>query len=162
MHELDKHLERLAEIAWKGGLRGKTLKKNSLMAPMDEVLRKIGILGQELNEEVLRAAAAQDLYEHLTRVHDIESKRLHDACVKFVEVFFDGVFGEVYHDKLARLLNHEKVLRSAFHFYIRQQIPRKARDTNGGAAPNGGADEGQDDETSMQQEEEQDTLFADA
>ncbi|NJN68128.1 MAG: type I-D CRISPR-associated protein Cas10d/Csc3 [Chloroflexaceae bacterium] len=159
MHELDDHLQQLAEIAWKGGLRGKTLKKNSLMAPMDEVLRKIGALGQELNDEVLRAAAAQDLYEHLTRIHDIESKRLHDACVKFVEAFFDGVFGEVYHGKLSRLLNHEKVLRSAFHFYIRQQIPRKAVTTNGKAGDNGGADEEPDDETPFQEGEDTGDLF---
>lgn len=131
MTELDTHLQRLAEIAWKGHLRGQSLEKNSLMAPMNEVLGKVALLGPELNAEVLQASAIQELYDHIERIHKVGSRRLADACEEFVRVFFADVFNGVYQGRQARLLNHEKTLRSAFHFYVRQQIPRKAAAANG-------------------------------
>lgn len=130
MAQLDRHLQRLAEIAWQGNLRGQSLLKNSLLAPLDEVLHKLALHSQELNTEVLQAAATQDLYDHIERVRTTGGQRfspprLRDACQQFVQTFFDQVFGDVYHGKVARLLSHEKLLRSAFHFYIRQQIGSK-------------------------------------
>ncbi len=130
MKKLDHELQRLAEIAWRGGLRGQSLEKNALLAPMDEVLRKVGLLGQEINAEVARAAAIQDLYDHIERIRKTRDQRysptrLLEASEAFVRVFFEDIFGTIYGGKTARLLTHEKLLRSAFHFYIRRQIPRK-------------------------------------
>ncbi len=142
MSDLDQHLQRLAEIAWKGGLRGQSLEKNSLMAPLDEVLHKLNVQSPELPIAVLQAAAAQDLYEHVKRIRESSGKpfsqtRLQAASEEFVAVFFEQVFGGVYHSKVARLLSHEKILRSAFHLYIRRQIPRKspAADPSAPSAP---------------------------
>ncbi|HEU5011464.1 MAG TPA: type I-D CRISPR-associated protein Cas10d/Csc3 [Roseiflexaceae bacterium] len=131
MDELDQQLQRLAEIAWKGGLRGLSLEKNSVMAPLDEVLRKLGVQSVELTPAVLQSAAAMDLYEHVKRIRESSGKpysppRLQAASEEFVQVFFEDVFAGIYHGKVARLLSHEKILRSAFHLYIRRQIPRKA------------------------------------
>lgn len=130
MDALDQQLQRLAEIAWKGGLRGQSLEKNSIMAPLDEVLRKLNMQSVELTPAVLQSAAAMDLYEHVKRIRESSGQkfspsRLQAASEEFVQVFFDDVFGAIYHSKVARLLSHEKILRSAFHLYIRRQIPRK-------------------------------------
>jgi CRISPR-associated protein Csc3 len=130
MHQLDAQLQRLAEIAWRGGLRGQSLEKNSLLAPLNEVLAKVGVQSPELGPAVLQAAAAQDLYDHIDRIRKMSGRpysrvRLSEASQEFVRVFFDEVFAKIYGSKPPRLLAHEKLIRSAFHFYIRQQIPRK-------------------------------------
>ena len=43
----------------------------------------------------------------------------------FVETFFSGVLDGVYSGNVRKLLADEKLLRSAFLFYVREQIPRK-------------------------------------
>lgn len=130
MDTLDQQLQRLAEIAWQGGLRGQSLEKNSIMAPLDEVLRKLNVQSVELTPAVLQSAAAMDLYEHVKRIRENSGQkfspmRLQASSEAFVQVFFEEVFAGIYHGKVARLLSHEKILRSAFHLYIRRQIPRK-------------------------------------
>ncbi len=130
MKNLDQELQGLAEIAWKGGLRGKSLEKNSLMAPMDQVLSKLAVQSIELTPAVLQSAAAMDLFEHIKRIRESDNKlfsaqRLQNASEEFMRVFFEDVFQGIYHGKVVRLLSHEKILRSAFHLYIRRQIPRK-------------------------------------
>jgi hypothetical protein len=135
MRDLDEQLQRLAEIAWKGGLRGQSLEKNSIMAPMNEVLQKLSMQSPELTTSVLQAAAAQDLYEHIKRILDNSGRRysptrLQAASEEFVQVFFQEVFGAIYQGKVSRLISHEKILRSAFHLYIRRQIPRRDTSSN--------------------------------
>lgn len=140
MSKLDTQLERLAAIAWQGSLRRPgSWKKNSLLTPLDEVFTKLQQMGQELNEATIRAAAAQNLYEHIGRIRQSAGlsagRATEQACQEFVQVFFAEVYHDTYQGKLARLLNHEKVLRSAFHFYIRQQIPpRQQADDEPGVA----------------------------
>lgn len=141
MSKLDAQLGRLAVIAWQGSLRRPgSWKKNSLMTPLDEVLTKLQHMGHELNEATIRAAATQDLYEHIGRIRESAGYKIgaatEQACQEFVQVFFDEVYNDTYQSKLARLLNHEKILRSAFHFYIRQQIPQRQKVDGESAAEN--------------------------
>jgi hypothetical protein len=110
------------------------------MTPLDEVLTKLQHMGHELNEATIRAAATQDLYEHIGRIRESAGYKIgaatEQACQEFVQVFFDEVYNDTYQSKLARLLNHEKILRSAFHFYIRQQIPQRQKVDGESAAEN--------------------------
>jgi CRISPR-associated protein Csc3 len=131
MKDLDEQLQRLAQIAWEGRLRGESLEKNSLMTSLNVVLQKISQISPELSPEVLQSAAAMDLFEHVKRILENRGRRyspprLLAASEEFVRVFFEDVFMGVYHGKVSRLLSHEKILRSAFHLYIRRQIPDKA------------------------------------
>ncbi len=110
------------------------------MAPLDEVLRKLNVQSVELTPAVLQSAAAMDLYEHVKRIRESSGQkfsppRLQAASEEFVHVFFEDVFKGIYHSKVARLLSHEKILRSAFHLYIRRQIPHKGAPA-AGAEPN--------------------------
>ena len=143
MNELDRHLTELAAMAWEHRLRGRSLEKNSLMTPLDEIFTKLGHQSEALkgNEEVLRAATAEDLMEHIVRAQDAKWRpggakqgALVEVCRAFVDRFFDDVLHGVYHGKLPRLLSDEKALRSAFLFYMRQHIPRKANATDEEAA----------------------------
>ncbi|MBP8250769.1 MAG: type I-D CRISPR-associated protein Cas10d/Csc3 [Herpetosiphon sp.] len=129
MSELDNHLRNLAGIARHGNLRGSSWKKSSMITALDEVLRKVTLISEELNDEVIRAATIEDLFEHIKRTRNLRGygagKKLRDACEAFVQAFFDDIYYGVYGGKPARLLNHEKILRSAYHFYLQDQYRNK-------------------------------------
>jgi CRISPR-associated protein Csc3 len=128
MSELSEHLKELAHIAWSNGLRGRTLAKNSLMTPLDEVFKKLNHRSEAADLETLRAAAADDIFEYLTRVTESQyrpGQNKWEACKSFVDTFFDDVYQGVYRGKRQKLLADEKLLRSAFLFYIREEIPRR-------------------------------------
>ena len=129
MAKLSEALQGLAQIAWEGGLRGRSLKKNSLMAPLDEIFKKLGHHSEAADMEVLRAAAVEDIFEHLERIADQEyrpGRRKWEATQSFVNGFFEEIHEGVYAGKLQKLLADEKLLRSAYMFYVREQIPRKS------------------------------------
>lgn len=131
MAELSKALERLAQIAWEGRLRGRSLRKNSLMAPLDEIFKKLGHHSEAADIEVLRAATVEDIFEHLERIADKQyrpGQRKWEATEAFVNGFFNNIYGGVYGGKLRKLLADEKLIRSAYMFYIREQIPGKKVD----------------------------------
>lgn len=126
MAKLSRELERLAEIAWEGGLRGRSLKKNSLITPLDAVFTKLNLRSEAADIELLRAAAVEDIFEHLQRVADPNypaGRKKLEATQTFVDRFFERIFEGIYDGKLRKLLADEKLLRSAFLFYVRQQIP---------------------------------------
>jgi CRISPR-associated protein Csc3 len=131
MAKLSDVLQKLAEVAWKGGLRGSSLRKNSLMTPLDEVFRKLSSHSEGADIEALRAAAVEDIFEHLERIADQRyrpGKRKWEATEAFVNGFFEDVYEDVYGGKLRKLLVDEKLIRSAYLFYIREQIPGKKVD----------------------------------
>lgn len=128
MTELSHNLRKLAEIAWQGGLRGKSLKKNSLMMPLDEVFQKLTRRSQAFDDEALKAAIAEDIFQYLERITEEQyapGRRKRAAAIEFVETFFNDVYQGNYQGNRTRLLADEKLLRSAYMFFIRQQIPQK-------------------------------------
>lgn len=131
MAELSDHLRELAEIAWQGGLRGKSLKKNSLMMPLDEIFQKLNQRSQAFDDEALKAVIAEDIFEYLERIAEEykPGKTKMAAATEFVERFFTDVYQGVYQGNRTRLLADEKMLRSAFMFFIRQQIHSRQSET---------------------------------
>jgi CRISPR-associated protein Csc3 len=128
MAQLSQHLQKLAEIAWQGGLRGKTLKKNSLMTPLDHIFQKLNQRSQAFDDEALKAVIIEDIFEYLDRIADEQyapGRRKMTAATDFVETFFRDVYQHNYQSNRTRLLADEKLLRSAYMFYIRQQIQSK-------------------------------------
>jgi CRISPR-associated protein Csc3 len=127
MARLSEELEKLAQIAWSGGLRGSSLRKNSLMMPLDEVFTKLNTRSEETDVELLRAATIEDIFEHLERISKEyrPGRKKWEAAEAFVNGFFEDIYQGVYGGKLRKLLADEKLLRSAYLFYVRQQIPSK-------------------------------------
>lgn len=128
MTELSIQMQRLAEIAWQNGLRGRSLEKSSLLFPLDDVLQKLSRIGGAADVETLKAASVQDIFDHLSRIADERYKpgrKKWDAVKLFVDGWFCDVLA-VYGGNHRKLLNDEKLLRSAFHFYVREQIIAKA------------------------------------
>ncbi len=130
MTQLSQALKRLANIAWENGLRGRSLKKNSLMAPLDEIFKKLSLQSDAADIELLRAAATEDIFEHLERIAKKykPGKKKWAAAQEYVNGFFDDVYEDVYGGKLQKLLADEKLIRSAYMFYIREEIPRKSKE----------------------------------
>jgi CRISPR-associated protein Csc3 len=136
MAQLSTQLQRLAEIAWKNGLRGSSLEKSALLHPVNEVFAKLGHSGGHADKEALRAAAAQDIFDHLSRIARSEykpGKKKWEAVKQFVDIWFDDVLVGVYGGNLRKLLADEKLIRSTYLFYVREQIPRKEEQTAKGA-----------------------------
>jgi len=77
---------------------------------------------------VLQAAAAQDIFDHLSRIAGEQyrpGKKKWEATKQFVDIWFDGVLDGVYGGNLRKFMGDEKLIRSAYLFYIREQVPRK-------------------------------------
>lgn len=130
MQQLSDHFTNLAQIAWQGGLRGKSLKKNSLMMPLDEVFKKLSARSAAFDDAALQAVIIEDIFEYLDRIADDQyrpGRKKLTSATEFVETFFNKVYHGVYQGNRTRLLADEKMLRSAFLFYIRQQIPSKSQ-----------------------------------
>lgn len=126
MKKLSQELEKVAQIAVQNNLRGSSFERSSLLYPFDEVMRK---LAQDqgrtaVDRETLRAAAIQDIYDHLdrlaTRAGYKMTKARAEACAAFVNGWFDDIL-IVYEGQMRKLVADEKLLRSAYLFYVRQQ-----------------------------------------
>lgn len=128
MELVSDQLKRLAEIAWKGGLRGRSLEKHSLMVPFSECLDQLSHHSKALDEEAIRASINMEIFEYLKRTAQEGYKpgaRKRQAIKEFVDTFFDGLYGGVYERNKALFLNDERRLRSAYLFYLWEQIPHK-------------------------------------
>ena len=126
--ETMEQLKELAAIAWEGKLKGESLKKNALMMPFDMAFEKLLHKSDLIDLETLQAALIEDIFAYLDRIAKNEyrpgiTKR--EKVKRFVDVFFSGLLQGVYHDNINKLLADEKILKSAFLFYIREQIPTK-------------------------------------
>jgi CRISPR-associated protein Csc3 len=138
MAQLDTLLQRAAEIAWSGQLRNRTLDRSSLLHPITELFAKLNQAARQPDLEVLRAAVCADLFDHYDRIAPPEFKpgKKKQAAIKaFADVWFDEILEGVYGDSLRKLLADEKLLRSAFLFHVREQIPRK-KDTTANSESN--------------------------
>lgn len=133
MTQLHQALQKSAEIAWSNRIIGRSLERSSLLYAYDELQRKFTQLqgSKTLDLETVKAAAAQDIFDHLERLakqqgYNIGRKK-REACIQFVSVWFDEILPNVYEGNMRKLISDEKMLRSAYLFYIRGQIPQKSK-----------------------------------
>ncbi len=134
MQALSTHLQELARIAWKGGLRGRSLKKNSLLTSITEAFDKLAQVhpGSPLDRNLLQAAAATDLAQHVERVRKQDNRgageKLWNSSSEFMDYFFTNIYIEAYQERLARLLADRKIILSAFYLYMLNELAEaKAR-----------------------------------
>ena len=119
-------IQRLAQLAWDGNLKGQSLEKNSLMMPLDHCFEKLEQWQEPMDKEMLRAAAITDIYSYLERIREqgMVGTTTQQKIKAFVDVFFDGLLDQVYKGNRTRLLTDEKLIRSAFLFHIREQVAK--------------------------------------
>jgi CRISPR-associated protein Csc3 len=121
----------LATLGWRDRIIGRSLERNSLLKPFDMILEALKGKSDAFNVETLRAALVEDIFRHLEVIASQEYKpgRTKRERVKdYVDLFFNEVLEGVYRANINRLLSDEKGLRSAYLFYLREQIPVRERE----------------------------------
>lgn len=124
-------LKELATYAAQNNIRGSTFKRNSLLKPLDIILQELDRCPapDNANElELVRAGTKGLIFDHLERIADSEYKpgrTKRDKVSHYVDLFFDGVLDKAHHGKVNRLLNRERLIRSAYLFYVRRGYTRQ-------------------------------------
>jgi CRISPR-associated protein Csc3 len=124
-------LTELAKMGWRDRIIGRSLERNSLLKPFDMMLDALKGKSDAFDLNTLKAALVEDIFRHLEVIASQEYKpgRTKREKVKdYVDLFFTGILEGVYRGNINRLLNDEKGLRSAYLFYLREQIPLKERE----------------------------------
>ncbi len=121
-------LKELAEYAANNSIRGTSLKRNSLLKPLDIILQELDSCPNpdDPNElELVKTGTKGLIFEHLERIASADYKpgRTKESKVNhYVDLFFDGVLKKANHGKITRLLSRERLIRSAYLVYYRQAL----------------------------------------
>lgn len=123
-------LKTVATYAAQNSIRGTSFKRNSLLKPLDIILQELDHcpVPDDLNElELVRAGTKELIFDHLDRIAKTEykpGKTKREKVNHYVDLFFDGVLNTAHHGKVNRLLNRERLIRSAYLFYLRDALPK--------------------------------------
>lgn len=126
-------LQRLAQHAWQHHIISSSLKRNSLLKPLDMLLTQLEAEPKPDMRAAVRAALVEDIFGHLTRIAPAARKpgrAKYVAVEGYVDLFFDGVLDGAHRGDVNRLLGRSKLLRSAYLFYLRECIPAKRQDAS--------------------------------
>lgn len=126
--QVNETIQRLAQLAWDGNLKGQTLAKNSLMMPLDHCFEKVQLMQPPMDKETLRAVTITDIYSYLERIRDegMVGQETQRKAKAFVDAFFDDLWGNHYANNRQRLISDEKLIRSAFLFHIRELLAKRS------------------------------------
>jgi hypothetical protein len=144
-------LRTMAVYAAENRIRGKTFKRNSLLKPLDIILSELDRCPSpdNLNElELIRAGTKEMIFDHLERIAESDYKpgrTKQDKVGHFVDLFFDEVLMKAHQKNVNRLLSRERLIRSAYLFYLREALPRKTTE-NMAVDPEASSDDGTDEE----------------
>ncbi|MDQ2714335.1 MAG: hypothetical protein M3Z08_05455 [Chloroflexota bacterium] len=145
-------LRAMAVYAAENRIRGNSFKRNSLLKPFDIILSELDRCPapDNLNElALIRAGTKEMIFAHLERIAQPEYKvgrTKQDKVSHYVDLFFDEVLKKAHHNNANRLLGRERLIRSAYLFYLREALPRKAAES---AASNSGLVEDEEDEEAL-------------
>jgi hypothetical protein len=124
-------LRATAVYAAENRIKGKTFKRNSLLKPLDIILSELDRCPSPDNPnelELIRAGTKEMIFDHLERIAEADYKpgrTKQDKVGHFVDLFFDEVLVKAHHNNVNRLLSRERLIRSAYLFYLREALPRK-------------------------------------
>ncbi len=128
-------LRAMAVYAAENRIRGNTFKRNSLLKPLDIILSELDRCPapDNLNElALIRAGTKEMIFDHLERIAQPGYKvgrTKQEKVSHYVDLFFDEVLKKAHHNNVNRLLGRERLIRSAYLFYLREALPRKATES---------------------------------
>ncbi len=123
-------LKTVAVYAAQNAIRGTSFKRNSLLKPLDIILQELDRCPapDDLNElELVRAGTKELIFDYLERIAPADYKpgrTKQEKVSHYIDLFFDGVLNKAHHGKVNRLLNRERLIRSAYLFYLREALPK--------------------------------------
>jgi len=142
-------LRTMAVYAAENRIRGTTFKRNSLLKPLDIILSELDRCPSPDNPNELAlicAGTKEMIFDHLERIAQTGYKvgrTKQEKVSNYVDLFFDEVLKKAHHNNVNRLLGRERLIRSAYLFYLREALPRKVAES---VAINAGAGEYKDEE----------------
>ena len=115
-------LQDLATFAASHRIRGRSYKRNSMLKPLDIILNELDRCPNPKDPEeikLVRTGSKGLIYEHVQRVAKGVRE---DAVYHYVDLFFDHVLEEAHHNNANKLLQRERLIRSAYLVYMRQAL----------------------------------------
>ena len=143
-------LKELATYAAQNAIRGTSYKRNSLLKPLDIIIQELDLCPapDDANElELIRAGSKELIFDHLDRIAKTEYKpgrTKRDKVNHYVDIFFDEVLSKAHHGKVNKLLSRERLIRSAYLFYLREALPVKSAVGVAVGGPSDSDEEGED------------------
>lgn len=152
-----RQLDELAAYAATNHLHGSDrFKRTSILKPLDFIFVELDRNANPGDRDLVRAGVKGLIFDHLERIAPPNYKpgqRKREQVNHYVDLFFDGVLAEGHQDDVNRLLQREKLLRSAYLTYYRAALPQRVGTPMTQGAPSGVTCV--DDPGDEQQEEEQ-------
>ena len=142
-------LKELATYAAQNAIRGTSYKRNSLLKPLDIIMQELDLCPAPDNPnelELIRAGTKELIFDHLDRIAKTEYKpgrTKRDKVNHYVDIFFDEVLFKAHHGKVNKLLNRERLIRSAYLFYVREALPVKSAVGVAAGGPSDSDEEGE-------------------
>jgi CRISPR-associated protein Csc3 len=158
-----KQLKDLAQYAANNTIRGGSYRRNSLLKPLDIILQELEKCPNPEDEgelALVRDGTKDMIFEHLRRIAKAEYKpgRTKESKVyKYVDLFFDEVLLKAHGEGargVTRLLNREKLIRSAYLVYLREALAQKQADKLVGGDTNAAGSDDNNDATNTDDDRE--------
>ena len=117
-------IRELAAYAAQHRLQGGSMKRNSLLKPLDIILEELERCPEPDNQNELalvRAGTKRMIFDYMDRIADVEYKpgrTKQEKINHYVDLFFDGVLNKAHHNNVNKLLGRERLIRSAYLFYL--------------------------------------------
>ncbi|QSR87925.1 type I-D CRISPR-associated protein Cas10d/Csc3 [Methylacidiphilum caldifontis] len=128
--KLSDYIKELAKIGWDGKIKGETLVRNSLLYPLNEIFDNLRKESSVFDIEAKRASIIQKIFDHLSRIIEWEvGKTKYNHVTNFVNTFLE-MYDKLYGNKLSKLLSDEKDIKSAYLFYLRNEINTSKEEKN--------------------------------
>lgn len=128
-------LKQMATLAAEEHLKGRSFKRNSILKPLDIILENLEREPKEDVRDLVRRASERDIFDHIDRITEpqykpgvVKRERKMDQIHAYVDFFFEGILEKMHEGDVNRLLQRNKLLRSAYLTYYRNALPERAKD----------------------------------
>lgn len=115
-------LQNLAKYAATHRIRGRSTKRSSMLKPLDIILNELDRCPDTRNPDeinLVRAGSKGLILDHVQRV----MKGIHEENVyQYVDLFFDDVLKAAHHGNVNKLLQRERLIRSAYLVFMRAAL----------------------------------------
>ncbi len=125
----------MAVYAAQNRIQGTSRQRNSLLKPLDIILEELDRCPEpdNLNEiELIKAGTKRMIFDHLERIADADYKpgrTKQEKINHYVDLFFEEVLKKAHQGNVNKLLNRERLLRSAYLFYFSEALPTRPKTT---------------------------------
>ena len=125
MATVSNYLKEMAALAWQGGLRGKSLERNSLLFPLNTIYDYLRRDVAAFDRDAQQAVLAEYIFDYLERIREHVGQRQAENATAFVALFY-RLLDDAFQGKINRIMDAEKDIKAAFLYYVRSQIKQAA------------------------------------